>query len=205
LWNAIDESSKGTSIGKHISVLHDIFANNSLETESIKCVSSGILYRGSEYFRNAQIQKFRGECSAAFTAGYIAIKVSLHDCTVKKLMKKLEDMLSIVRDKDMNLHDVDFTHDCQYISTRLQITKQLQEHGIHTIIDDRNRVGDHCVSWMGNTENTENIRHKVYNKFIQMLECAEVRKSLGSRMENLVQKEGKFARRLERYKNYGYT
>jgi hypothetical protein len=38
-----------------------------------------------------------------------------------------------------------------------------------------------------------------------MLECAEVRKSLGSRMENLVLKEGKFARRLERYKNYGYT
>jgi len=31
-------------------------------------------------------------------AGYIAIKLSLHDCTVKKLMEKLEDMLSTVRD-----------------------------------------------------------------------------------------------------------
>jgi hypothetical protein len=38
-----------------------------------------------------------------------------------------------------------------------------------------------------------------------MLECAEVRKSLGSQMENLVLKEGKFTRKLERYKNHGYT
>ena len=205
LWNATDESSKGRSIGKHISVLREIFANNSLEIESIKPISSGFLYLGSVYFSNAQIQKCREECNTAFTPGYIAIKVSLHDCSVKKLMKKLEDMLSTIRDKDMTLHDVDFTHDCKYISTRLQITKHLEEHGVHSIINDRNRVGDHCVSWMGNTEETQNIRHKVYNKFIQMLECAEVRKSLGSRMENLVLKEGKFARRLERYKNYGYT
>jgi len=51
LWNAMDEHSKSTSIGKYISVLneifvsvlHEIFVNNTLETESIKCVSSGIL------------------------------------------------------------------------------------------------------------------------------------------------------------------
>ncbi|KAI9238751.1 MAG: hypothetical protein BYD32DRAFT_435429 [Podila humilis] len=96
LWNATDESSKGRSIGKHISVLREIFANNSLEIESIKPISSGFLYLGSVYFSNAQIQKCREECNTAFTPGYIAIKVSLHDCTVKKLMKKLEDMLSTV-------------------------------------------------------------------------------------------------------------
>ncbi|KAI9233214.1 MAG: hypothetical protein BYD32DRAFT_434548 [Podila humilis] len=94
LWNAMDESSKGRSMSKHISVLREIFANNSLETESIKPISSGFLYLGSVYFSNAQIQKCREECNTAFTPGYIAIKVSLHDCTVKKLMKKLEDMLS---------------------------------------------------------------------------------------------------------------
>ena len=38
-----------------------------------------------------------------------------------------------------------------------------------------------------------------------MLESAEVRKSLGSRMEKLVEKEGRFSRRLERYKDCGYT
>ncbi|KAI9231214.1 MAG: hypothetical protein BYD32DRAFT_442018 [Podila humilis] len=72
LWNAMDES----------------------KTESIKHISSGFHYLGSVYFSNAQIQKCREECNTAFTPGYIAVKVSLHDCTVKKLMKKLEDMLS---------------------------------------------------------------------------------------------------------------
>jgi hypothetical protein len=57
---------------------------------------------------------------------------------------------------------------------------------------------------MGSTENGA-IRYKVYNKFIQQLESAEVRKSLGCRMENLVEKESKFATRLERYKDSGYS
>jgi hypothetical protein len=45
----------------------------------------------------------------------------------------------------------------------------------------------------------------VYNKFVQILESAEVRKSLGSRLEDLVEKDTAFGRRVERYKNHGYS
>ncbi|OAQ22080.1 hypothetical protein K457DRAFT_1825778 [Linnemannia elongata AG-77] len=40
---------------------------------------------------------------------------------------------------------------------------------------------------------------------IAIMESAEVRKSLGSRMEDLVEKETTFARRVKRYKKNGYT
>lgn len=62
-------------------------------------------------------------------------------------------------------------------------------------------MGDHCVSWFG-SKDTKNIRYKVYNKFVQMLESAEVRKSLGSRMEEFIVGDSKFTERLIKHKDH---
>ena len=126
LYNAMDETTKGASIGKYTAVLREIFTNNSLQTESIKCVTSGFVYRSSEYFSSAQLKKHKDTFVGVYASGYIAIKVSLHDCRAKKLMKRLGDMLSEILDNSMALHDVDFTHDCQYVSTRYFIQKTLK-------------------------------------------------------------------------------
>ncbi|KAG0053531.1 hypothetical protein BGZ90_006209, partial [Linnemannia elongata] len=46
----------------------------------------------------------------------------------------------------------------------------------------------------------------VYNKFVQILESAEVRKSLGSRMEGLVADDDeRFMARLLRHKDHGMS
>ena len=73
-----------------------------------------------------------------------------------------------------------------------------KKNGIKSIIDDRKRVGDHCISSFPVRYGTRShhICYKVYNKFVQMLESAAVRESLGSRIDALVVKEGRFAKKL---------
>ena len=116
----------------------------------------------------------------------------------------MEAILSTLKESSIILHDIDLTHDCRYITTRHYLEAHLEDKGF-TPINDRRRVGDHCVSWMGNTKGTVDIRYKVYNKFVQMVESAEVRKSLGSRMDELVAMEGRFAERLYRHKDHGFS
>jgi hypothetical protein len=72
------------------------------------------------------------------------------------------------------------THrEAPYITTRHFLKDHLDDNGI-TPINDCRKVGDHCISWMGNTDKTANIQYRVYNKFVQMVESAEAHKSLGS-------------------------
>ncbi|KAF9304471.1 hypothetical protein BGZ91_008918, partial [Linnemannia elongata] len=73
------------------------------------------------------------------------------------------------------------------------------------VVDDLRKVGHHYISWRNTEEDAKNIRYKVYNKFVQVMESAEVRNSLGSRMEDLVEKGTTFSQRVKRYRKYGYT
>ncbi|KAF9965346.1 hypothetical protein BGZ73_001490, partial [Actinomortierella ambigua] len=85
------------------------------------------------------------------------------------------------------MHDLDVATDCQYVTTRDTLQEYLERNIPDVEIkDDRRKVGNHCLSWFSTTSKDQKIRCKVYNKLIQMLESAEVRKPLGSRMEDLV-------------------
>ncbi|CAO3570249.1 unnamed protein product [Mortierella alpina] len=174
LCNGMDEKSKGTAIGKYIAELRDEFHNSSLEVESIKSVTSGVLYRGCyDYFSEIDRERYRGRSSGIYCDGYVAIKVSLIDCRAKRVVATLSSLLPTLRKRSIVLHDIDFTYDCRYVTMRSYVERHLKDNGIDTVIDDRKRVGDHCVSWMGHVDETKGIRYKVYNKFVQMLESAE--------------------------------
>jgi hypothetical protein len=205
MWNALDETGKGLTIGRYIAEIRDTFNRQSVEVESVKCVSSGFLYQDNHTFTKKQCKLHRRSCEGMYKAGYIAIKVSLEDYPIKHLIKQLHVILKQLESNRIVLHDIDLTHDCRYISTRQHLSKHLKKNGIRTIIDDRKRVGDHCISWLGEIDETNHIRYKVYNKFVQMLESAAVRESLGSRIDTLVVKEGRFAKKLQACKDYGYT
>jgi len=115
-------------------------------------------------------------------------------------------ILPILRKRYLVLHDIDMTHDCRYVSTRTYLERHLKAKGISTIVNDRGRVGDHCVTWFASADNAQNIRCKVYNKLVQMLESADVRKSLGSRMEDIVANpDEKFTRTLLRHRDHGLS
>ena len=169
-------------------------------------VSSGFLSQGSyEYFSKEEQEQYWHKSSDFYCNGYVAIKVSLIDCRAKRVVAILANLLPALRKRSLVLHDIDFTRDCCYVTSRVVLEGHLQDNGIDRIVDDCKKVGDNCVSWWGSTDATKDIRYKWYNKFVQLLESAEVRKSLGSRMEDLVAKEGAFAKRLERHKDHGYS
>jgi len=135
-----------------------------------------------------------------FGGFFLDIKISLQQCRAKRVILALSTMLEILRNKHMVLHDIDMTRDCRYVTERRLVEQHLLRNGITKVIKDRSRVGDHCISWMGSSDDTKNIRYKVYNKFVQILESAEVRKSLGSRMEGLVADDDeRFMARLLRH------
>lgn len=203
LYN-VDSVAVGAAIGRYIAEIRDIFSRISLDVASIKSVQRGII-TGDEYFSDEIMESHREEYGdGPYTPGYVAIKVALDDTSAKEVVPLLTNILRSMRKRHIVLHDIDFAHDCKYISTRAHMQSHLEDNGITEVIDDRRKVGDYCISWRGKKKK-KNIRYKVYNKFVQLLESAEVRKSLGSRMEQIVSRDGKFAKRLKRYKKYGYT
>ncbi|OAQ26280.1 hypothetical protein K457DRAFT_22227 [Linnemannia elongata AG-77] len=162
---------------------------------------------GEDYFSEDMKQAYAAEFAGqSLHMGYIAIKISLQQCRAKRVVLALSPMLETLRNKHMVLYDIDMTRDCRYVTERRLVEQHPLRNGITTVIQDRSRVGDHCTSRMGSSDDTKNIRYKVYNKFVQILESAEVRKSLGSRMEGLVADDDKrFMARLLRHKDHGMS
>ena len=186
--------------------LRELCSRHSLPCDSIKMVTTGTNI-GEDYFSEDMKQAYAAEFAGqSLHMGYIAIKMSLKQCRAKRAVLALSPMLETLRSKHMVLHDIDMTRDCRYVTERRLVEQHLLRNGITTVIKDRCRVGDHCISWMGSSDDTKNIRYKVYNKFVQILESAEVRKSLGSRMEGLVADDDKrFMARLLRHKDHGMS
>lgn len=74
------------------------------------------------------------------------------------------------------------------------------------IVNDRTRVGDHCLSWIAGTDDEQKVRCKVYNKFVQMMESADNMSSLGTRIESIViPVDKKFHKRLRHARKSGLT
>jgi hypothetical protein len=206
VYNHADVKNRGLSIGKYIGELRDAFGQSTLVVESVKMTQSRPLDANDESISKKVLKRHRKEVSEKqYAAGIIAIKVSLDYSRAKRVVPILANLLPLLKKKCIVLHDIDFARDCSYITTRTNLENHIKTNKAGKILDDRRAVGHHCISWKGNTEETENIRFKVYNKLVQILESAEVRKPLGSRMEDLVQKEGVFAERIARHKENGYT
>lgn len=205
LYNGRKESKKGTTIGKYIAELREIFEDADMDVESIMMTHTGLLDDHDITVSKKVRKRHRKQSHGKYVAKYTAIKVSLNYCRLGRTVRMLDNVQRQLAKKCIVLHDIDFAQDCGNITMRQQLEKHIREQNAGIIIQDRKKVGDNCVSWKGNQESTKNIRFKVYNKFVQQLESAEVRKSLGSRMENLVEKEGKFAKHLQRYEDCGFS
>ena len=203
LYNGAKEDTMGTAIGRYIGELRHVFEELELGVESIKPTNPGSLKDDDDVPRKVR-RRHRRECSGEYEARYVAIKVSLNYCQLGHTVHALENVRKHLAKKCLVIHDIDFAQDCGYITMRTQLERHIRENKAGEIINDRKKVGDHCVTWRGKGDYA-NIRYKVYNKFVQQLESAEVRKSLGSRMENLVEQEGKFADHMERYRDRGFS
>jgi hypothetical protein len=206
MYNFADETTKGTAIGKYIAELRDAFNHTDLVVESVKLMDARQVKMDDNYFSARMAKRHRRLfVGKEYQQGFIAIKVSLDFSRAKVVVPILTNILPLLNESGIALHDIDFAYDCKYITTRLHVERLLKEGNTTEIVDDVAKVGHHCISWRSLEEDTKNIRYKVYNKFVQILESAEVRKSLGSRLEDLVEKETAFGRRVKKYKKHGYS
>ena len=77
---------------------------------------------------------------------------------------------------------------------------------LEDIVDDVDQVGNNCISWYARTETGILLRIKVYNKLVQMLESVDIRKSIGSRLHDLVSNSSdEFQQILLNASEYGLT
>ena len=117
------------------------------------------------------------------------------------------------------LKDVDITKDYAGSFDKYEVVDQLtsmegfREQGSfnngeeypRTIIDNDAMVGKNCLSWMEQIEGFT-TRQKIYNKFVQMLECKSVRNSVGCHWKDWVCQTGtRLANARDKAKTRGLT
>lgn len=117
-------------------------------------------------------------------SSYVSYKVSTSNQDIRGIIS----CLNTLPIENVFLHDIDVTVDCHGVVTRVDVEEYLLKHRIPRgqIVDDRRKVGDNCISWYSNTNIGVLIRTKVYNKFVQMLECPSVIKNIGSMIHELI-------------------
>jgi hypothetical protein len=117
------------------------------------------------------------------------------------------------------LKDVDITKDYAGSFDKNEVVDQLtsiegfREHGSvkngeqypRTIIDNDALVGKNCLSWMEKIDGFT-TRQKIYNKFVQMLECKSVRNRVGCHWKDWVCQTGtRLANARDKAKERGLT
>ncbi|KAL1932987.1 hypothetical protein VTP01DRAFT_8665 [Rhizomucor pusillus] len=143
--------------------------------------------------------------------GVIQIKVSFDEIALELLLRVLRNVQRELHDNLIVMHDLDISIDCGLVSTRDLIESyitQVLEADPSDIVSDRHKVDDHCTSWLCQTTGNVavDLRVKIYNKFVQMIESTDARSCIESQLSNFVaNKSEKFTAKLLRYKDTGMT
>lgn len=200
-------------IGAYISLIRSLFAEF-LDAAQFKVsfITSGECKEGSMLFTSEMEKKKAKELDRKRIApGYISVKVSFENIIFGDLLPILKSVIRKLSRSFVVMHDMDVSMDLARISTRSIIRDYLLDLGIEkcNIVNDRHSVGDNCISWYSSVTLNKTIvqlRAKVYNKFVQMVESSEVRSKLGSKLSYLVANTDlDFAERIQRYKKEGMT
>jgi len=200
----VDEQRKDT-----VTNIRESLTDLNVKPSMIKVLNEGTAQSGDEDFFSREIlEKHKKKFKKGYCAGYFSIKVTLHEISAISLLSELQPLLDELEQDYIFLHDIDIATDCRHVTSRPILKEYLEDKfgDDLDIVDDFHKVGNHCLSWFMETSKEQKIRCKVYNKFVQMLESAEVRMSLGSRMENLVMNaDDNLQKRLCKAKKTGLT
>jgi hypothetical protein len=199
---------KKNAVATICDMMEDLDVNRSM----VKVVNQGKVHGRHSFFSRSNLRKYR-ELHEDYNLAYVSIKVALHEHDLVSLRPMLRPILRELADNFIYMHDMDIATDCQYVTSRPILETYLKEQyddddddELLDIVDDLDKVGNHCLSWILYTYKDQKIRCKMYNKFVQMMESAETRMSLGSRMEDLVMaQDKKLHKRLRKAKKRGLS
>lgn len=120
-------------------------------------------------------------------------KISCPDMEYKELLQNLSRLLLKFRSYGLFLHDIDFTRDYggsfdkDELINHLIRTRQYKREGDHGQLDEGDKiilnnthsVGNNCLTYLEKTFDGYINRPKIYNKFVQTMECKGVRTRTG--------------------------
>ena len=205
-WALVDTGGDVDQQKKNvISAIVDALAADGVNRSMVRVLRQGAI-KEDGFFRQRTLKKFGNKASGAVE--YLSIKVTLRSLDLATLLASLEGCIEDLEEEYIFFHDVDISTDCRRVTSRPILQKYLEDnYGDEIeIVNDLSRVGNHCLSWIAATKEDQEVRCKVYNKFVQMMESAETTSSLGSRMESLViDVDGKFHKRLRRARKMGLS
>jgi len=176
-------------VGDEINMRRFIRDNLHLTNFNVSLVSEGVL-QGNDF----------GVAGDTYRSYKVSVSQEMIDSVI--------NCLSLLPMDGVYLHDTDMTVGCYGIVTRQDLNDHLLRMGVRPedIVDDLRKVGRNCISWYFTTSTGVVIRIKVYNKFIQMLECPNVRKNIGSIVHHIVANPSdEFQRTLLNASPYGLT
>ncbi|KAL1933991.1 hypothetical protein VTP01DRAFT_8081 [Rhizomucor pusillus] len=180
----------------------------------IKYVYSGLCGECLAVFPIDKLQRALREFKVEakdFKAAYIAIKVSFQQqLPLETVIRCVREVIRLLEESTIILHDIDISVDCAFISTRAIIKDYLSKLGVteSDIAVKVKDVGLNCISWRRYTTSVPPVilRTKIYNKFVQMLESTDIRSSLGSQLANLIMDPcSRFAQKLRSFSGSGMS
>jgi hypothetical protein len=120
------------------------------------------------------------------------IKVSLANIPIEKVFDLISDpkLIEYLKDNNIYINDIDFTRDFAGVFNKQEVIDYMLDEGFamagcneHSdegfILRNDHLVGGNCLTFITISE-YGNIRYKLYNKFVQSIESAGVRKSMGN-------------------------
>lgn len=208
VWCMNNHASTSNNQGRCIAAVREAFKMFQVSPQDIKSLGQGRLWEGNTYIPKSATKAYKRKCGdLEYTPGYISVKITLRELPAVEIISQLPGIMEELERDYIYLHDLDMATDCQHVTSRAILQDYLRNLDADTpFVEDRHKVGDHCLSWMSTTHKQQEVRNKVYNKFVQMLESAQVRTSLGSRLEELVaSSDDKFTQRLLAAKHTGLS
>jgi hypothetical protein len=141
----------------------------------------------------------------------IEYKLTLNDIDINKALKYLKgDYIKALKNKCVYLHDIDFTRDIGFsFDTNNLLNEMIDNYDFHYDGEKHKRIivkeYDNEISFWFIDEDIE-IRVKIYNKFIQMIESPAVRSSFGSHICKWINNKNKMINEaIDKSLNVGYS
>ena len=110
------------------------------------------------------------------------LKVDMSSIPLDALLSKWDVLITTLAKDDIYVHDIDITRDYAGVVDMAHLREHLQYMDDIVLLDNQDKVGNNCVSFMRTTEEDIRCRYKYYNKFIQSVESPGVRKKVGSHL-----------------------
>ena len=211
------KKGKNMFIGTQNKMIRDLLDANRLE----KCVVQAILFKKVQH---EQVPKEILKSMPNADINKLAEVYYFQDFKIACPNKDYLTVMKFLREEDYKgygffLKDVDITKDYAGSFDKYEVVNQLtsmqgfREQGSvnkgeeypRTIIDNDAMVGKNCLTWMEKIDGFT-TRQKIYNKYVQMLECKSVRNRVGCHWKDWVcQTETRLANARDKAKERGLT